>query len=1130
MNFNYFLQNRTILDNGYIALSPSASIVMPTYSRMAEGFLARCIDSVLAQTYHEFEFIIIDDGSVDGSQDLVTAYAKKDPRIVYVRHDENSGLPAVRTNEGIMLARADHVAFIFDDNIWEPEALSLMMGSMLKSPVDVLHANTRMIQDDRNSVVLGGWPLTIELLQYSNTIPNGAVLCSRSFFDNYGLYDPHLSLRRICDWDLWRRGARFGAKFRHLNISLGIELGPSSPVSLGNSVKMDYKVAFAYMTDESNMLKRTESLKPVNIKHYDVFDPLRIFPYIRNENEWKEFQGSVYRPFFDKHTNFGDVAPVIHNRFYENRNDPMSLNAYGSIFRDKKRALIICNRFTPLVEDWKSSFETSLGCITVTCAEWQASAFEPQELDYLIIIDCTALFLKPFVQQCHEKNVAIGYVVMHGMDVPTPEDNPLKRLAFTTHNSVWETFQTDIYFPHISMPWSSSDMVGVKALMGLCDQVFVLGKSAGALSILSDVGAVGLPYLPLKHHSEGVVDTRVTTDAVISFYLGDPAEIHSSLIDMIIDTTKKLKHHFKVMFVVFSECEVPDALVSATDIDVCLVTSDESLISWARHYQTNGLIILPDFIANQVQENEYFLHFIEDDLAKKGAALLKLSDLPVSGNTILDEEWLTVILSSTFQRIIERQAENQEGCRLTQFACAADSLLLKLELEVTQPYAPKIAVLLNSPLFAGSEAYGLLLARAFNNMGFEIITCVPSIHGYGNVSPEDINRWLKSNKMSDAVALNYGFSIQSFDYPLEYCIEHSRLFNEWLDQQKVSLLLCVGFIPDPLMAKSETERSVFMALFQPWGYPLEKMTFLRDKVAGILTDSEWAAGYWSRWLPPPVMTVPTPLVSGRLKYLNKSLSHSPICIAIGGTLQPRKRQIEAIKAIRELISEGYNLNLNIYGYELEIVSEYVRETKQLIETYQLGNVVKVHGLVDLEVIFKENHIILSTSLDESLPQTLLFAMSAGLIAVACPAGGIPEIVINGKTGYLTEGFSVADIKDSLKQALDNRQDWPSIQAQATTYLSSRHGELNVSKQLLHVLLEGLAIERSSGRRLFPLMAEQLEEATNPTRHVCQNQNRRTGITSLKRKLFERAKRFVGPYLSRKMKTRIMHTLHRLGLF
>lgn len=120
MKFQEFINDQKIFDNGYENNSPLVSIVMPTYCRMAEGFLKRCIESVLIQTYTNFEFIIVDDGSTDGSQELIIQYAQKDKRIIYIRHDINCGLAAVRTNEGIMKARGQYVAFIFDDNIWDP--------------------------------------------------------------------------------------------------------------------------------------------------------------------------------------------------------------------------------------------------------------------------------------------------------------------------------------------------------------------------------------------------------------------------------------------------------------------------------------------------------------------------------------------------------------------------------------------------------------------------------------------------------------------------------------------------------------------------------------------------------------------------------------------------------------------------------------------------------------------------------------------------------------------------------------------------------------------------------------------------------------------------------------------------
>ena len=1129
MKFDYFLQNRTILNNGYASLSPQVSIVMPTYSRMAEGFLAKCIDSVLAQTFQNFEFIIIDDGSVDGSQGLITAYANKDSRIVYVRHDENSGLPAVRTNEGILLARASYVSFIFDDNVWESEALSLMMENMMKDPVDVLHANTRMIQNDNSNFDLGGWPLSIELLQHLNTIPNGAVLCSRSFFEHHGMYDPHLGLRRVCDWDLWLRSARFGAKFRHLNMSLGIELGPSSPVSLGNSVTMDYKVVFAYMADEAQIKRRSEALTPKEILHYDVFDPLKIFPYIRNETEWQAFQNSVYKPFFDTHPKYREATPVIHNRLYDSSEGAYFLNANGSIFKDKKRALIVCNRFTPFVEDWKSSFESGLGAITVTCSEWQASAFSPEELDYLVLIDCAALFLKPFVEECREQNVAIGYVVMHGMDTPAPDVNPLQRLAFSSHNSIWETFKTDIYFPHFGVPWSDTGLIGVNALMKMCHQVFVIGRDAGVISIFPGIDGVGLPYLPKTNFAgEILCDIQDSAHIAVTFYLGSPTKLHQSLNEQIAKVAKALKRNFAVKLHVLNESEVPDPLSGAPELQDCLYISDEALLTWARRHQAQGVIIVPDVILDQL--SEYFLHFLEDDLAEKKSALLRFSELPAGEDLVLDASWIADTLASKLKSVSERQAITQEGCRLTQFACAASSLLLQRDLQSEHPRAGvlRVAVLLNSPLLSGSEAYGLLLVKAFARLGFEVVTCVPNQHGYGEVSPVDINLWLKMNGLTEAKELSYGLSTQCFDLPAEQCVAHSRSFNEWMDQQNIHLVLCSGFIPDPVLARSKANRPVFMALFQPWGYPLEKMTFLRDRVAGILTDSEWSASHWARWLPPPVRVVPTALPSRMIKRFNESLGPTPICIAVGGTLQPRKRQREAIEAVRDLLAEGYDIKLNIYGYELAIVSEYLQEIRQLVDSNNLGKVVELHGLVEMEQIARNNHIILSASIDESLPQTLLFTMAAGLVAVACPAGGVPEIVIDGKTGYLCEGFATSDVKAGIKRAINNRQEWPKIQAQAVAHLRSQHGELNVSKRLLMVLIEGLAIEKSRGRRMFPMVMEQGEGVSVPT-YVTPLQRLTRTLRPLKRKLLQGAKRLIKPYLSWRMKKRIMHIAHRLGL-
>ena len=92
-----------ITTRGAADRQPAVTIVTPTYRRNAEGLLLKCLGSALDQTFTDFEHVIIDDGSTDGTEEVVLDLCERDERIVYVRRkNRNSGLPAVRANEGIL--------------------------------------------------------------------------------------------------------------------------------------------------------------------------------------------------------------------------------------------------------------------------------------------------------------------------------------------------------------------------------------------------------------------------------------------------------------------------------------------------------------------------------------------------------------------------------------------------------------------------------------------------------------------------------------------------------------------------------------------------------------------------------------------------------------------------------------------------------------------------------------------------------------------------------------------------------------------------------------------------------------------------------------------------------------------
>src|ERR1700722_12204509 len=126
----YFMREPKVLHSPRLIGNPAVSIILPTYCRGNNGLLARAIDSVLSQTYSSFELIVMDDGSTDATADLVAGYVRLDERIIHVRHDGNCGLPALRVNEALLMARGDICAYQFDDDQWTANYLEKGAGAL----------------------------------------------------------------------------------------------------------------------------------------------------------------------------------------------------------------------------------------------------------------------------------------------------------------------------------------------------------------------------------------------------------------------------------------------------------------------------------------------------------------------------------------------------------------------------------------------------------------------------------------------------------------------------------------------------------------------------------------------------------------------------------------------------------------------------------------------------------------------------------------------------------------------------------------------------------------------------------------------------------------------------------------
>ena len=111
---------------------PTVSVVIPVFNRPAA--LRRAIDSVLAQTYQQFEILVVDDASTDDTASVVSAL--NDPRIILIRHTSRLGGSAAR-NSGIRASRAPYLAFLDSDDEWMPTKLQRQLDMFEQSPNEV---------------------------------------------------------------------------------------------------------------------------------------------------------------------------------------------------------------------------------------------------------------------------------------------------------------------------------------------------------------------------------------------------------------------------------------------------------------------------------------------------------------------------------------------------------------------------------------------------------------------------------------------------------------------------------------------------------------------------------------------------------------------------------------------------------------------------------------------------------------------------------------------------------------------------------------------------------------------------------------------------------------------------------
>ena len=122
---------------------PKISVIMPAYN--AEKYIAEAIDSILGQTFGDFEFIILNDCSTDRTEEIILSY--DDPRIVYLKNEQNMGVAAT-LNKGLAIAKGEYIAFLDADDYWAPEKLKKQIAFMQENGYSFSYTNYIEISED----------------------------------------------------------------------------------------------------------------------------------------------------------------------------------------------------------------------------------------------------------------------------------------------------------------------------------------------------------------------------------------------------------------------------------------------------------------------------------------------------------------------------------------------------------------------------------------------------------------------------------------------------------------------------------------------------------------------------------------------------------------------------------------------------------------------------------------------------------------------------------------------------------------------------------------------------------------------------------------------------------------------
>lgn len=993
-----FLADQQVFRSDRAPQTPLVSVILPTYARYKSGLLQRAVESVLSQTFTDFELLLIDDGSRDGSAEFVERCRLSDPRVIHVRHERNSGLPALRVNEGIELARGQYLAFQFDDDIWLPQALQALIDAIQKlDQLSIVVGQARCVGPTSNSV-LPEVALNVTNLYEQNRLANNSVLLPRAVIERYGMYDCHIAMRRLCDWDLWLRYIQ-QVPFVGLD-EIVSEAYEGTPNALGVTVPWDLSL-FRYI----HGITRTPLLTPQHWREYPV-DSLGIgavdFPlglarriyedhivpyYLKFRHRFPQIEG--FRATFPR-----PVRNAVFTKRYHDISEDVTFHQYDAIANQR--------------QSYKSHFQV----VTQMSDSWM------NEADMLMLV---------------------RVVEPQGIPLLTAALHANRPVAYALDDDLLTMYEYGPQFAYLA-PGTPNYETVVELLKGV-DAVWVTNEFI-AESVLPYNPRL-IPYLGCTS-PEWLPDRspRRNPDRPMKIgYVGTNYRIEE--FSLLWDAFRQVAEEFRGR-VTFEFWGLDLESLPPLDAPTKSVPFSASYFEYLKRLRENefDILITPLLDHPRPRLGKSLIKYYETAVA---GALGIFSDVPQyaplpggqtclkAKNTVTD--WLEVLREAImmpavdFDRMraacIQHVRENYtSAAQIDKYEAAwrAVEFHARTRQKRYPDGRPRIVYIVHSAHMAGGEIQLWRRLHMMRSYGVEPVVVLPAVVQH---MPEGIRIREEMDKKGVQVAFVSYTCMTSPLSPEEFTSsEELESVCAFLEKVQPALVHSVTFVPSFGQACQRLAIPHIASLyaiedeFRWGGKSVDYRHCVLNQSDSIYYARRWASLLDSEWFCAREVAPQDFFSLGFTRSLESRACRGSgsVRIVLTGTVQERKRQAEAIEAVGRLRQEGIDCHLDLYGYT-HFFPNYYQHCLDLIGKFNLQDRVSFRGFTSEVVkVLQEAEVLLSPSTFESFPSAIKEAMAAGVLVVATPVGGISELIVDGETGILCADVSVGSLMEGLRRA------------------------------------------------------------------------------------------------------------------